>query len=243
MTKVSPLLLSREEFPEQSEWIDRLFRPINNFSSGVAAALSGAPSLAFKEIRLVIPATAYTAPTFTNSWVNFGGSFRNAGYRIDQLGFVELTGAIKNGTMNASAFTLPAGYRPPESHIWANYSYTGAAQALAAVQVVSDGTVVPTFGNNTEFHLDGVRFAATSPASPETWSSDGWPIYVAHGLSSCDGLLAVSATIKEPGATDAVGHFTLDWADVGDGRVKLKAAWGLTPGKTYFVNLMFIGEA
>jgi len=52
-------------------------------------------------------------PAFTNSWVNYAGGYDTAGFMIDPFGFVHLKGLVTNGTDNTSAFTLPAGYRPP----------------------------------------------------------------------------------------------------------------------------------
>lgn len=52
-------------------------------------------------------------PPFQNSWTNFGSGYAVAGFRKDPQGRVYLRGMIKSGSVNAVAFTLPAGYRPP----------------------------------------------------------------------------------------------------------------------------------
>ena len=51
--------------------------------------------------------------SFEHSWVNYGGSYGNAAYMKDAFGVVHLRGMIKSGTVGSSAFTLPAGCRPP----------------------------------------------------------------------------------------------------------------------------------
>ena len=54
--------------------------------------------------------TAWTAVTFTNSWVNLGP--QPAQYR--KIGdIVYVRGQISGGATSSSAFTLPAGFRPP----------------------------------------------------------------------------------------------------------------------------------
>lgn len=85
---------------------------------------------------------AWTAPTLTNSWVNFNSGFTPAGYRRigDQI---YLRGLISSGTVGAAAFTLPAGFRPAISELWASI----ANNALCRMQVNSDGTVVVDAGN------------------------------------------------------------------------------------------------
>jgi hypothetical protein len=56
--------------------------------------------------------TAWTAVTFAGTWVNHGAPNQVAQYRkINEK--VELRGVIKSGAVNSTAFTLPAGFRPP----------------------------------------------------------------------------------------------------------------------------------
>lgn len=92
--------------------------------------------------------TAWTAPTFTNAWVNFGGSTQIARYR--KVGdVVEIEGLIKTGTIGLSAFTLPAGFRPTLTEQFPQVSNS----LFGALNVLSDGTVVPLVGNNASFSL------------------------------------------------------------------------------------------
>jgi len=88
---------------------------------------------------------AWIAPTFTNSWVNYGSGFQSAGYRI--VGdMVQLRGLIKSGTLGLAAFTLPAGYRPTANLLLSGVISVHAAQATSAA---SAGTAhTHTFGVN-----------------------------------------------------------------------------------------------
>jgi hypothetical protein len=85
---------------------------------------------------------AWIAPTFQNSWVNYGSGYETAGYYKDKQGVIHLKGLVKNGTLNAAIFTLPAGYRPSLTrHLVA---ITGTAPPSACILYVdSTGAVTP----------------------------------------------------------------------------------------------------
>lgn len=85
----------------------------------------GNPGFDVVEANFVVPVASVTglaalvadsgwiAVTFTNGWVNYGGGWAVAAYR--KIGSqVYLKGLVKNGTVNAAIFQLPAGYRPLE---------------------------------------------------------------------------------------------------------------------------------
>lgn len=95
-------------------------------------------------------------PPFTNSWVNFGSGTGFAGFWKDPFGIVHLQGAIKSGTLTASAFTLPVGSRPG---FQCNFP-TISNSALGYVHVESNGQVVPQSGSSVWFSLDGLSFKA-----------------------------------------------------------------------------------
>lgn len=123
--------------------------------------------------------SGWTNVTFTNGWVNYG-TFQGAQYR--KVGdMVQLRGLIKSGTAGASAFTLPAGYRPPlniiltggnGTHVAIN---TGAASAGTAhthpfsmsetsgrIDINTTGTVTPSAAaTNNWICLDGLSFSIT----------------------------------------------------------------------------------
>jgi len=94
------------------------------------------------------------APTFTNSWVNTGGVYCPAGYWKDMYGTVHLQGSIKSGTLESSAFTLPAGYRPSSVRTFPAVSNG----AFGSVIIDTSGYVIPTGGSNASYALDGISF-------------------------------------------------------------------------------------
>jgi hypothetical protein len=96
------------------------------------------------------------APLFTNSWVNFDTEFseRNVAFCIHH-GFVYLKGDASGGSVNASIFTLPAGYRP----IGNRWFCVAANSVSAMLRIGSDGTVtIPVGGSNVFVDLGPVRF-------------------------------------------------------------------------------------
>lgn len=125
--------------------------------------------------------TGWTAVTFQNSWANYGGAFQTAQYR--RVGdIVELRGLVRNGTAGTSIFTLPAGFRPPATQIFAAVHdvpvtwATGAASAGTAhthsqarptaaamrIDVAADGTVTHYSTQGTGYvDLSQIRFSVT----------------------------------------------------------------------------------
>lgn len=94
-------------------------------------------------------------PGFTNSWVNYGSGWQNAGFWRDPLGNVRLRGLIKSGTVGSAAFTLPPGFRPFISETFGTISNA----AIGKVDVQTDGTVVPTTpSSNVYVSLSGITF-------------------------------------------------------------------------------------
>jgi hypothetical protein len=121
---------------------------------GIATRLGNSVEEAFEEY---VDPTAWTAPTFTNSWVNFGSTLQVAQYR-KRNDVVELRGAIKLGTIGTGAFTLPVGFRPPADIAFA----VDSQGAYGRVDVTSAGVVTPSFGNNASVRLDGIAFSVTA---------------------------------------------------------------------------------
>jgi hypothetical protein len=100
--------------------------------------------------------STWTAPTLTNSWVNYGGAQEPAGYRKDASGFVHLRGFIKNGSVSAAAFTLPAGYRPA----YDVYAPVVSSGAFGYCIVTQAGLVMAYNGSSSWFSFAGITFLA-----------------------------------------------------------------------------------
>lgn len=98
-----------------------------------------------------------SAPAFTNSWVNFNAAYSSCAFMKDSMGFVHLKGFVKSGSVNASIFTLPVGYRPALVEYFAVVSN----DAFAEMEINPIGTIrLPIGGNNTYVTLNGITFRA-----------------------------------------------------------------------------------
>lgn len=97
-----------------------------------------------------------TAPTLINSWVNFGGSSKAAGYWKDRNGTVRLEGMVKSGTSGTVAFVLPVGFRPSGLLIMPVVSN----DLFGFIQIATTGNVTLT-GSTTYVSLEGISFRVT----------------------------------------------------------------------------------
>lgn len=102
---------------------------------------------------------AWQTPTLTNSWVNYGSGFNDAGYMKDSLGFVHLKGMVKNGTSGSAIYTLPAGYRPLAT-VYVSCPNGGGTGFVGILNISSAGVIKNDSGTNTYQSMDGVVFKA-----------------------------------------------------------------------------------
>lgn len=90
----------------------------------------------------------WVTPSLSNSWTDFGSGYQGARYCKDALGWVHVEGLVKDGSPDtATIFTLPAGYRPAGSLIFASWNASGAAR----ITVGSDGQVSCNTGGGSSF--------------------------------------------------------------------------------------------
>jgi len=103
------------------------------------------------------PVTPWITPTLTNSWVRFDPGAPPPQYRGYVNGDVQLRGVAKNGTINASMFTLPVGFRPVIGN-----GFNGPVASNSAfgyVNINNTGNVTPVVGSNAWYSLDGTIFS------------------------------------------------------------------------------------
>jgi hypothetical protein len=94
----------------------------------------------------------------STGWTNYGSGFSTAGYYKDLDGVVHLRGLVKktSPTNGETIFTLPSGYWPEYSSIFAITSVDLTGEA----RVLSDGSVLFFRGSGSWFCLDGIQFRA-----------------------------------------------------------------------------------
>lgn len=102
------------------------------------------------------------ASPFTNSYTNLAGGqplqYRKVGDEV----FIR--GAIKPGTVGASCFTLPAGFRPPNNMTFPVGGTMTAASAVLLPSITINaaaGTMIPADMTTAFVHLGTLRFSTT----------------------------------------------------------------------------------
>ena len=124
--------------------------PEPSLGSGFEGNLDPATRRAIFDLRRVITPTAWTAVTFENFWVDFGAGSRQV-CEFRRVGdIVQLRGTMKSGTLSATAFTLPVGFRPPDTLdvIVRGGNVPDVANVTAA------GQFIPYCASNTLVNID-----------------------------------------------------------------------------------------
>ena len=91
--------------------------------------------------------TGWKTPTMQNGWVEYSGSYPIRYRRIN--GVIHLKGLLKNGSIQNTAFNLPAGYRPAHTLHFPAHTHNGTTYTHGFFFVSFDGNVVPYFGGTT----------------------------------------------------------------------------------------------
>lgn len=108
------------------------------------------------ELQAFAARPEWVAPAMLNSWVYYGAPYNTPGFYRDPTGVVHLRGMVKNGSLAAPAFTLPAGCRPEADNLLSVVSNG----AFGVVTVQASGDVHMTSVNSTYVSLDGLTFRA-----------------------------------------------------------------------------------
>lgn len=105
----------------------------------------------------IVRQQGWQAVSFTNGWVNYGGTYNPAGYFKDSLGIVHLRGLVKSGGIGKHIFILPAGFRPQYREL---QPVQTNSNTIGRVDVLTDGRVHVGAGNAGWLSLDGITFRA-----------------------------------------------------------------------------------
>lgn len=68
----------------------------------------------YKTLTIQTPTSDWVAPTLAGAWTIFIPGTSDVGYRKDSAGNVWIRGAVANGALNSTIFTLPSGFRPAQ---------------------------------------------------------------------------------------------------------------------------------
>lgn len=111
------------------------------------------------DLNAALASTAWTAVTFTNSWVDFAGGFQVCQYR--KVGdMVQVRGQMKSGSLSLAAFTLPSGFRAPASMYFPTDCTGGGSMGVLFTN--SAGLVRLDAGATTNVSLNVIQFSVTT---------------------------------------------------------------------------------
>ncbi len=124
--------------------------------SGVVAKGTGTGAYSVNSIYLPSSHSSWSNLSLTNGWVAYGG-FSSPQYTKTGDGVVHLKGLIRSGTIGSVPLaTLPEGFRPSERIL----SATVSNAAYARIDILPNGQVHATTGNNLWYALDSISFLA-----------------------------------------------------------------------------------
>ena len=209
-------------------------RPLDNIKVGVTALNDMGSSAEVTYNGL----TGYNKPQWTvanleGNWDSYDAAETNyakPSYTILPSGMVLLRGLAKDGALDSTIFTLPAGLRPDISLL--NNVQVNAAEE-GRVDVDPDGAVAYKFGGTSAWvALDSVRFHPNT--SSLTWMtptfSNSWtqyPAYTFKAASDAHGRTIISGRLT-PGTNTAL----LTMATLGSS-YREKGGSGIYPGLMY----------
>jgi hypothetical protein len=233
--------LSAEDF-EGPDGLSKLIESLNPLISSVSTGMNKGLTLGAnmnaieKEFDVTIPPTDWTTVSaFDNSWTTYSADWP-VRYRINDDGLVTLTGMLKSGTITASAFTLPSGYRPAY-----NMNFAIASNGAFGVCYVeaSTGKVTPYVGSNVSFNLDTVSFYAKGPAPVNAFVGPGWPANITSGQQGPIHDVKL-ITLRDLNGTPANSHggAALQWEPGAGGNITVRRITRLTPERTYRVKVL-----
>lgn len=140
--------------------------PAGSDASLADVTAGGALTGTYPNPQLAAPETPQEI-TFQNGWYDYGLAGNSARFYKDPFGIVHLSGGMAGGTLHATAFTLPVGYRPSGVALFSVLSTDSAGGGgnivPASFFVFSNGwAYVQNGGNNAYVGLDGITFRAVN---------------------------------------------------------------------------------
>jgi hypothetical protein len=96
-----------------------------------------------------------------NGWGNLdSATYGVASYMKDEFGFVHFIGVLSGGvtTDGTTIFTLPSGYRPLYTRIFAADSNNGTSEVIARIHVLPDGRVQVYKAGLNHLSINGIYF-------------------------------------------------------------------------------------
>lgn len=235
---------------------DRTFEVLNPALADIGSAING--GLGWENLRAVVKQVTFTAPsrwtafTYSAPWADVNtATYPAGGYWKDRDGIVHLRGVIDSGTMGTTAATLPTGYRPAGTRLFATVENDRPSQVV----ISSAGVITPTTlsvidttagstaqssGAAVKFSLDGIHFEASDPRPALPGAP--FPILIQTGSFMPRSLVVLKCEdITTTTTVSALPAPQVAWeAGDADGRplAKLTRLEGLTPDRKYRLTVL-----
>ncbi len=250
MSLITGFKLQVEEYASQASWIEKLLRPLNNFSQSTVNAVNGGLIVGknvmatYKTVRVTVPPVPWVNLTPENSTQATGEP--TLGYVVDASGTVYLRGAVSptskaDGTV---MFTLPDASLYPEftQTLPLNHDH-GSSHAYCTLSSTDGKLRIYNLSNsaNKVFFNSIFFFAQNSPA-PKQYDNQDWPIKLATDMPVPVKAAFVAAVTDVNGQpNDSVEFSGLDWEAISAAQIQIKRIGGLTPLRQYDITVLMIG--
>lgn len=228
--------------------MDRLFRSLLQFAGGAQGALQkgltfGENFAAFTKTVNIQGEPDTSSPTLVSGWVPFGGAYALPTYR-KAGGQVIISGVIKSGTIGATAFILPVGYRPAASLIFPTICNNSTTEAITRCEVSAAGVFTAMIGGaagyNAYLSLSSVAFDA---ADRSPVPNPAFPVSIGNDLPGG----ARPAHVLITHAEDVTGQTSVPvslgspaWTSSAD-KITVRDVTGIQPSRKYSVTFLVIG--
>lgn len=184
---------------------------------------------------LVVPSD-WHGLSYVNSWVEYDNTTTGQ-YRKDFTGRVEIQARVKNGSAaNAIVATLPAGFRPQQTLLFA----TRGSGAYASCQIDANGDIHFPDGGSTVDTSISFTFSASgsTPYVPTCFPLKDllWPF-----TSSPTIVLAECSDATNPASPSNLVQAVPDWTLVNKGGsnfIRIRNIPGLVPSLSYAVSVV-----
>lgn len=250
MSFLTGFKLTREDYPDQAAWIEKLLRPLNLFSQSAVNAVNGGLIIGrnvmatYKTSRVKVPPLPWVNLTPENSTQTAGEP--TLGYRITADGTVYIRGAVSpttkaNGTV---LWTLPSASLYPETTqtMLLNHNH-GNSHAYCTISAV-DGKLriynLSSSANNVFFNE--THFLAKNPPGMPVFVGPDWPLKLATDMPTTVRSLVVANCIDTE-TSQSLGHGLagVDWEQVTRSEVIIRRVNGLTPNRSYDITFLMFG--
>ena len=250
MSFLTGFKLTRDDYPSQAEWIERLLRPLNLFSQSAVNAVNGGLIVGqnvmatYKTSRVVIPPLVWVNLTPENSTQTVGQP--TLGYRITSDGMVYIRGAVAPTTKadGTVLWTLPSPSLYPETTITLLLNHDhGSSHAYCTVSAV-DGKLriynLSSSANNVFFNEN--HFLAKNPPGMPVFSGPDWPLRLGTDMPVTVKSLVVANCIDvETSLVLGHGLAGVDWSQATRNEVIIRRVNGLTPNRSYDITFLMFG--